>query len=391
MSEPSQRDDDQHGEPSPVPSPEPDQDRSALPAPSGTSASNVEDPPSAEDSGPGRSGECSQADGGTHRGNEGDRGHGAKTEAGHQHGDEGSGGDGHAHGPRIGSAGARHQKPLTIAFVLTLTYALVEVVGGVVTGSLALISDAAHMGTDVLGLGLALAAIQLSKRPAAGSRTFGLYRLEVLAAVINGLLLFGVAFYVLFEAVQRFRNPPDILGVPMLAVAVVGLIVNIISFRLLTAGSKESLNLKGAYLEVVADMLGSIGVIIGAIVITLTGFRYIDSIIAVLIGLFILPRTWRLMRQALRIIMEVAPPEVDVDAAEADLAAVSGVREVHDLHIWTLTSGMEAASVHLVVDDDVDWHQVLDATRDVLQQRYGVTHPTIQLEPAGHVEESVGF
>lgn len=311
---------------------------------------------------------------------------GEHDERGHDHG------GGHAHGPRIGSAGAEHQRPLAIAFGLTATYALVELVGGIVSGSLALISDAAHMGTDVLGLGLALAAIQLAKRPAAGGRTYGTYRLEVLAAVINGLLLFGVAFYVLYEAVQRFLEPPEVLGVPMLVVAVVGLIVNIISFRLLMAGSKESLNLKGAYFEVLSDMLGSVGVIIGAIVITVTGFRYIDAIVAVVIGLFILPRTWQLMRQALRILMEVAPPGVDVDAATRELVAVPGVKEVHDLHIWTLTSGMEAATVHIVVDDvDVDWHGILDQSRDILMTGYGVTHPTIQLEPDEHIEEPVGF
>ncbi|EGX54481.1 hypothetical protein SZN_37738, partial [Streptomyces zinciresistens K42] len=284
-----------------------------------------------------------------------------------------------------------HQRPLTIAFALTATYALAEVVGGILSGSLALISDAAHMGTDTLGLGLALAAIHLAKRPAAGQRTYGTYRLEVLAAVINGLLLFGVAFYVLYEAVERFRDPPDVLGVPMLVVASVGLLVNIISFRLLTGGAKESLNIKGAYLEVLADMLGSVGVIIGAVVITVTGFRYIDAIVAAAIGLFILPRTWQLMRQALRILMEVAPPGIDVEAAERDLAAVPGVREVHDLHIWTLTSGMEAATAHVVIEDDADWHTVLDRTRQLLAERYGVTHPTIQIEPAEHVEEPAGF
>ena len=300
-------------------------------------------------------------------------------------------GDGHAHGPRIGSAGAAHQKPLAIAFGLTAGYALVEVGAGFITGSLALISDAAHMGTDVLGLGLALAAIQLAKRPAAGGRTYGTYRLEVLSAVINGLLLFGVAFYVLFEAVQRFRDPPQVAGLPMLVVASVGLVINLVSFRLLAAGSKESLNVKGAYLEVMSDMLGSVGVIVGAIIITVTGFRYVDAIVAVAIGLFILPRTAKLMRQALRIIMEVAPPGVDVDAAAAELAGIPGVREVHDLHIWTLTSGMEAATVHIVVDADVDWHSVLDQTRHILTDTYRVTHPTIQLEPGEHIEEPVGF
>ncbi len=306
---------------------------------------------------------------------------------GHRHGEP----EGHSHGPRIGSAGGRHQKPLTIAFALTATYAVVEVVGGLVTGSLALISDAAHMGTDVLGLGLALAAIYLAKRPAAGQRTYGTYRLEVLAAVINGLLLFGVAFYVLYEAVQRFRHPPEVLGLPMLIVASVGLVVNLISFKLLTSGAKESLNVKGAYLEVLSDVLGSIGVVVGAIVITVTGFRYVDAIVAAAIGLFILPRTWQLMRQALRIIMEVAPPGVDIDAAIRELCAIPGVREVHDLHIWTVTSGMEAATAHVVIDEDADWHGILDQARTTLSDRYGVTHPTIQLEPPDHVEEPVGF
>lgn len=308
-----------------------------------------------------------------------------KSTPGHPDGDE------HAHGPRIGSAGERHQKPLMIAFALTATYAGVEVVGGIVTGSLALISDAAHMGTDVLGLGLALTAIYLAKRPFAGQRTYGTYRLEVLAAVINGLLLFGVAFYVLYEAVQRFRNPPEVLGWPMFVVATVGLVVNIISFRLLTKGAKESLNVKGAYLEVMSDMLGSIGVIVGAVVIAVTGFRYIDAIVAAAIGLFILPRTWQLMRQALRIIMEVAPPGVDVAAASRELAAIPGVRDVHDLHIWTVTSGMEAATAHLVITDRADWHAVLDSARQLLSDRYGVTHPTIQVEPPDHVEESAAF
>lgn len=300
-------------------------------------------------------------------------------------------GDGHAHGPRIGSAGQRHQKPLTIAFALTATYAIVELVGGLVTASLALISDAAHMGTDVLGLGLALAAIHLAKRAAAGRRTYGTYRLEVLAAIINGLLLFGVAFYVLYEAVQRFMDPPEVLGIPMLIVATVGLVVNVISFQLLTRGAKESLNVKGAYLEVLSDMLGSIGVIVAAIVITVTGFRYADAIVAAAIGLFILPRTWQLMRQALRIIMEVAPPGVNVEAAVRDLAAISGVDAVQDLHIWTVTSGMEAATAHVLITDGADWHAVLDASRELLSERYGVTHSTIQVEPTGHEERPAGF
>lgn len=299
---------------------------------------------------------------------------------------------GHAHGrssaePLLsGSAAAAYKKRLALALTLTATYMIAEVVGGILTGSLALISDAAHMGTDVLGLGLALAAIHLASQPAAGQRTYGTYRLEVLAAIINGLLLYGVAGYVIYQAYRRILEPPEVLGVPMLVVAVIGLAVNIVSFRLLSAGASESLNVRGAYLEVLSDMLGSVGVIVAAVVIATTGWPYADAIVAAGIGLFILPRTYSLMKQALRIIMEVAPPEVDLSAVQSRLAGINGVTAVHDLHIWTITSGMEAATVHLVVPRDGEWHRVLDAARDILVDDYGVTHPTIQVEPPDHVE-----
>ena len=297
---------------------------------------------------------------------------------------------GHAHSPATeplptGSAGAAYKKRLALALTLTAGYMVAEVVGGVLTGSLALIADAAHMGTDVLGLGLALAAIHLASRPAAGQRTYGTYRLEVLAAVINGLLLFGVAGYVLYEAYQRIQEPPTVLGVPMLVVAVIGLAVNVVSFRLLSAGAKKSLNVRGAYLEVLSDMLGSLGVIVAAVVIATTGWPYADAIVGAGIGLFILPRTYSLMKHAVRIIMEVAPPEIDISEVQRRLTGITGVAAVHDLHIWTITSGMEAATAHLVVPRDEDWHAVLDTAVQILAD-YGVTHPTIQVEPPDHVE-----
>ena len=217
------------------------------------------------------------------------------------------------HGLGLASAGGRHKRPLQIAFGLTLAYMVAEIIGGLVTGSLALLSDAAHMGTDVLGLGMALAAVHLASRPAASQRTWGTYRLEVLAALANGVLLFAVAGYILFEAWQRFSEPPEVAGVAVMILAAVGLTVNIVSFRLLRAGSAESLNVKGAYLEVLSDMLGSVGVIVAGAVVALTGWTYADPVIAAGIGLFILPRTYRLCAQAVRIIMEIAPPEVDVD------------------------------------------------------------------------------
>ncbi|MBC7375397.1 MAG: cation transporter, partial [Frankiales bacterium] len=260
-------------------------------------------------------------------------------------------------------------------------------IGGLVSGSLALLSDAAHMATDVLGLGLALAAIQLSRRLKATQHTYGMYRLEVLAAVINGLLLFGVGGYVLFEAARRLSDPPDIPGLTVAAIALVGFFVNLVSFRLLRAGSKNSLNIRGAFLEVVADMLGSLGVVLAGVIQYTTGWLYADPIIAALIGLMVLPRTYNLMRQAVRILMEVAPPGCDVAKVEAHLASLPGVASVHDLHIWTVTDGIESASAHVVVAEGADWHGVLDHTRQVLEQDYGVTHATIQVEPHDHEEQ----
>ena len=295
----------------------------------------------------------------------------------------------HAHGHASAlSAGQRHRRPLLIAFLLTAVYMVVELAVGLATGSLALISDAAHMGTDVLALGMALAAITLASRSTHSQRTFGMYRLEVLAALANGVLLFAVAGYVLFEAYQRIAEPPQVPGLPLLVVATVGLVVNLISFRLLLAGSKESLNLKGAYLEVLADMLGSVGVIVAAVVIYTTGWRYADPLIGAGIGLFILPRTWNLTRQALRIIMEVAPPGVEVEQVRGRLMDLPGVVDVHDLHIWTVTSGLETATGHVVIDEVGHLHAVLDLVSDVLATEFGVTHVTIQCEPVDHEEHA---
>lgn len=302
---------------------------------------------------------------------------------------------GHSHGPRPGSTGsaaAQHKRPLTIAFGLTAVFMVAEVVGGLVTGSLALLSDAAHMATDVLGLGLALAAITLAQRAKdrTGPNTYGTYRLEVLAAVVNGLLLFGVGAYVLVEAVRRLASPPDVPGATVAVIAAGGLVVNLISLRLLRAGSEESLNVRGARLEVLADTLGSVGVIAAGIVTAVTGWPYADPLVAAAIGLFVLPRTYRLMRQAVRILMEAAPPGVDVGAAQRGLQALPGVAAVHDLHIWTVTDGIESASAHVVITPDADWHAVLDSTRELLARDFGVTHATIQVEPHDHSEAPAG-
>lgn len=294
---------------------------------------------------------------------------------------------GHSHGSRPGSAAAEHTGPLALAFGLTAVYMVVEVVAGLVTGSLALLSDAAHMATDALGLGLALAAIQLGRRVQARQHTYGLYRLEVLAAAVNGLMLFAVGAYVLIEAVRRLTNPPQVPGVAIALVAAVGFAVNLVAFLALRAGAKDSLNVRAAFLEVLADLLGSLGVVAAGVVQATTGWPYADPLIAAGIGLLVLPRTYRLMRQALRVLMEVAPPGVDVSAAQRQLEALPGVTSVHDLHIWTVTDGIESATAHVVIAPDADWHSVLDHCRQVLAEDYGVTHATIQVEPHDHVEQ----
>ncbi|WP_421118049.1 cation diffusion facilitator family transporter [Aquihabitans daechungensis] len=296
----------------------------------------------------------------------------------------GSGG-GHAHSHASIRSGERHKGRLFAAFCVLAALMVVEMAAGIITGSLALLSDAGHMLTDVLGLGMALAAIQLASRGSKRSQnTFGLYRLEILAALANSVLLFGVAFYVLYEAFARIGEDVEIDAGPVLVVAVAGLIANLVAFTLLREGAKESLNVEGAYVEVLADTLGSVGVIIGAIVISITGWTWVDPVIGVAIGVWILPRTWKLGSQALRILVQAAPPDLDIEAITADLGAVPGVVDVHDLHAWTLTSDMEVVSAHLMITTDTDPHGVLDQARAVLRDTYGVDHATLQVEPDDH-------
>ena len=261
---------------------------------------------------------------------------------------------------------------------------VIEITTGVLVQSLALISDGAHMATDVLGLGMALAAISLGMRPATSRRSFGYYRLEVLAALFNGLLLFGVAGYVLYEAYRRMRAPTTVDGWALLVVALLGLLVNLVSFRLLTRGATESLNVRAARLEVLGDMLGSLGVLVAAAVIHVTGWPYADPIVGAAIGLFILPRTWRLSAQALRILMQAAPAGLDVDAVQASITQLPGVVDVHDLHVWTVTSGMDTASGHVRVARGADYHDVLDRVATLLAERYALVHTTFQCEPDHH-------
>lgn len=292
---------------------------------------------------------------------------------------------GHDHGAAAMRAGARHLRPLLISFGLVGAFLVVQVVTGIITGSLALLSDAGHMATDALGLGMALAAIQAASRARVHpQRTFGLYRLEILAALVNAVLLFGVAGYVLFEAIRRLSDAPDVASTPVLIVGVIGLIVNVIAFFLLRAGSKESLNLQGAYIEVLSDMLGSVGVIVAAVVWGITGWVWVDPLIGAAIGVFILPRAWRLGREAVRVLVQAAPAGLDLTVVQSELAGIGGVVDVHDLHVWTLTSDMEVATAHLMVAVGTDSHAVLDQARELLAARHGITHATLQVEPDDH-------
>jgi cobalt-zinc-cadmium efflux system protein len=286
---------------------------------------------------------------------------------------------GHDHGNA--RAGARHAGRLRLSFALIVAFLVVQVVVGVITGSLALLSDAGHMATDALGLGMALAAIGAANRAVqAHHRTFGLYRLEILAALANAVLLFAVAGYVLIEAVRRLDAPPEVSSLPVLIVGVIGLAVNVVAFALLRQGASESLNVRGAYFEVVADMLGSIGVIVAAIVMAFTGWGWVDPVIGAGIGLFILPRAWRLGRDAVRVLVQAAPDGTDLDAIREALGAIDGVSDIHDLHVWTLTSEMDVLTAHIAVIDGTTSQIVLDQARSLLVDRFQLSHATLQVE-----------
>ncbi|MFJ6645656.1 cation diffusion facilitator family transporter [Streptomyces sp. NPDC091290] len=302
--------------------------------------------------------------------------------AGHDHG--------HAHGPPTGTAAAAYRGQLRVALAITLGVMVVQIVGGVAADSLALVADAAHMATDAVGLGMALLAIHFANRPASTTRTFGYARAEILAALANCLLLLGVGGYVLYEAVERFFTPADTEGGLMIVFGSIGLVANLISLSLLMRGQKESLNVRGAFLEVAADTLGSLTVIVSAAVILGTGWQAADPIASLVIGVMIVPRTLKLLRETLDVLLESAPKGVDMDEVRAHILAVDGVEDVHDLHAWTITSGMPVLSAHVVVRSDVlnaiGHEKVLHELQGCLGHHFDVEHCTFQLEPAGHAQ-----
>lgn len=276
-----------------------------------------------------------------------------------------------------------NSKMLAIALGLTTTFLIAELVGAFVFKSLALLSDATHMFTDAAALAIALAAVRIGQRAPDDRRTFGYRRFEILAAAFNALLLFAVAAYILYEGIKRILRPKAVESTGMLVVAVIGLGVNLIAMRLLAAGKDKSLNLKGAYLEVWADMLGSLGVIAGAVVIMFTGWLWVDPVIAIAIGLWVLPRTWTLLKDTTRILLEGVPQGMKLADIRSALAGIAGVEDVHDLHVWSLSSEDSNASVHLTLAGDTDPEGVRRLAAATLLERFGIAHVTIQAEREG--------
>lgn len=287
----------------------------------------------------------------------------------------------HSHANPVGQGDRKaERKRLTFVLALTAAFMVAEVVGGVLSNSLALLADAGHMLTDVAALGLSLFAMHLARRPARPDRTFGYVRLEILAALVNGALLLVISVFIAWEAWERFQTPQDIDAPIMLGVASVGLVVNVIGALMLHAHAGENLNVRGAYLHVLGDLLGSIGAIVAGLVILATGWTVADPIASALIGILILVGAWRLVLEAAEVLLEMAPRHVKMDAVVADLCTIPDLDEVHDLHVWTLTSGFVALSGHGVIDDPVHHQAILDEVRSRME-RHGIGHITFQLEP----------
>ena len=307
---------------------------------------------------------------------------------GHDHG-------GHAHGGHAhGTAAGRHTGRLTAVLAVTVVVGVVEVVGGLLSGSLALLADAGHVGADAAGLAVALAAVRLAQRPATAKRTWGLARAEVIAAAVNATALGAVALWVLVEAVGRLADPPEVDAVPMLVVGLVGLAGNAVGVGLLVSARSSGLTLRGAFLEVLTDALASAGVVVAALVLLLTGYARTDAVVAVLIALVVLPRAWRLLRASVEVLMEAVPPGVDLDELREHLLALDHVVGVHDLHASTVTSGLPVLTAHVVVEEHcfATGHApaLLDAVQECVAEHFDVPHSTVQLEPAGHAHHERG-
>ena len=302
----------------------------------------------------------------------------------HSHGSGGGQGQGHDHGQ------GANKKALAVVLSFTLTYMVAEIIGGILTGSLALLADAAHMASDNIALGLALFAFWMAAKPPTPNRSFGYKRAEILAALFNGATIVAVSIWIFYEAYNRFQDPPEILGGWMMVVAVIGLLVNLAGTLILTRSAGENLNMQGALRHVLADLLGSIGVIAAALVIVVTGWSYADPIISIFIGVLVLFSSWKLLRDSVSILLESSPPGIDAEEVGKKMAGVEGVEEVHDLHIWMVTSGFPALAAHVLVGKEDDCHQKRRDLEELLETEFDIDHTTLQVDHVGDHEAGNG-
>ena len=312
-------------------------------------------------------------------------GHPARPEAA----EEGGHGHNHDHGLEgHATAGGKHRKKLVLVLCITFSVFLIQVVGALISGSLALLADAGHMLTDATGVLIALIATFIAALPATSKRTYGLMRVEVLSAMINGIVLSVICIVIVTTAIQRIGSEVEIETGPMLIAAIGGAIANLVSLLILQSGQKESINVRGAYLEVLGDLIGSGAVIVAGFVIMFTGWNWVDQVAAFAIALLIAPRAYSLLKDVVRILLESTPKDVDLDQTREHMLSVPGVERVHDLHAWTITSGVNAMSAHVVIDEEtLDWgsyDRILDELHACLGEHFDTAHCTIQLEPAHH-------
>jgi len=302
----------------------------------------------------------------------------------HEHGHRSHGSHG-GHGGHAHDRGTSRRR-LAITLSLVTAYMVAEVIGGFATNSLALLADAGHMLSDAGALALSLFAMWLAERPPTARRTYGYYRTEILAALANGATLVAVSLFIFVEAWERFRSPPEVQGALMMWVAAGGLAVNLVGLWILNAGRGESLNVQGAWLHVLTDALGSVGAIAGGAMIWVFGWAWADPAVSVLIGLLVIFSSWNLLKETVAVLMESAPAGIDVDEVRRVMAGVAGVTGVHDLHVWSITTGMVAMSAHVRVEDGQVGREILRELRERLRDRFGIDHATIQLEDAGFEE-----
>ncbi len=305
-------------------------------------------------------------------------------------------GDSHAHSHGTGDHGHGHdhdegrsknQRRLAWTLGLVVVYMFAEIIGGWMANSLALLADAGHMLSDAASLTLSLFALWIAKKPRTDERTFGYYRAEILAALVNGATLGAMAIYIFYEAFRRIGEPPHVQGPLMMGVAIGGLLINLAGLWILHGGKSDNLNIRGAWLHVLGDTLGSVGAIVAGALIWTVGWHWVDPVASIVIALLILYSSWELLRETVSVLMESAPGHIDVDEVRAAIVEVEGVEEVHDLHVWSITSGMVSLSAHVVVDGVDEYGGCLKRIREMLDDEFGIGHTTIQIEPAGYTHE----